>query len=63
METIKINNKPAYADDYEFIVARNCDGEWYFYGAYSDGFVAERVSIEIGGIVFHNVRIQGVRRK
>lgn len=25
-----INNKPAYANDYRYIVARNCDGELGF---------------------------------
>ena len=59
---ININNKPAYADDYEFVVARECDGEYWFWGAYSDGFKAEQAATEIGGVIFHNVRIQGVRK-
>lgn len=54
-----INNKPKYADYYEFIVARQCDGEYWFWGAYEDGFKAETVAKEIGGVIFHNVRIQG----
>lgn len=57
-----INNKPAYADDYEFVVARECDNEFWFWGAYSDGFKAERVATEIDGVIFHNIRIQGVRK-
>ena len=56
---ININNKPAYADDYEFVVARKCDDEYWFWGAYSDGFKAEQAATEIGGVIFHNVRIQG----
>jgi len=59
---VKINNKPAYADDYEFIVVRKCDGELWFWGAYSDGFEAEQAATEINGIICHNVRIQGVRK-
>lgn len=54
-----INNKPNYADNYEFIVARECDGEYWFWGAYENGFEADRIASEIGGAIFHNVRIQG----
>lgn len=53
---MEINNQPAYAKDYEFIVARNCDGEWWFWGAYADGYKAEQAALEINGVVFHNVR-------
>ncbi len=57
--TYKINNKPAYADNYEFIVARKINGEYWFYGAYTNGFKADYVASEINGIIFHNVRISG----
>lgn len=57
---INIRNMSENAHKYEFIVARFCEGEWWFYGAYKDGFRAEAVAAEIGGAVFHNVRIQGV---
>ena len=61
---MNINNKPAYADDYEFIVARKVDDEFWFWGAYENGFIADRIASEIGDcIIFHNVRIQGKRRK
>ena len=60
---MNINNKPAYADDYEFIVARKVDDEFWFWCAYENGFKADKVANEIGGVVFHNVRIQGKRRK
>lgn len=59
---MEIKNKPEYADNYEFIVASICDGEYWFYGAYTNGFKAEQVAIAIDGVVFHNVRIQGVKR-
>ena len=58
-----IKNEPDYAKDYEFIVARKCDGEYYFWGAYENGFEAERTASEIKGVIFHNVRIQGKRKK
>ncbi len=61
MYEIKINNEPAYAKDYEFVVAREVDGEYWFWGAYADGFKAEQAATEIGGVIFHNVRIQGKR--
>ena len=63
MEEIIINNEPDYANDYEFIVARKCDGEYWFWGAYENGFKADQAATEINGVVFHNVRIQGKRRK
>ena len=58
-QIIKINNEPEYAKNYEFVVARKVDGEFWFYGAYADGWKAEEVATEIHGIIFHNVRIQG----
>ncbi len=58
-----IHNCPEYAYDYEFVVARKCDEEWWFWGAYEDGFTAERAAKEIGGVIFHNVRIQGKRKE
>ena len=61
-ERIIIHNKPDYADDYEFIVARERDNEYWFWGAYEDGFRADKAASEIGGVVFHNVRIQGKKR-
>lgn len=52
-------NAPEYASHYEFVVAREINGELWFWGAYSNGFKADKVANEIGGIVIHNVRIQG----
>ncbi len=54
-------NAPDYANDYEFIVARQIDNDFWFWGAYTDGFKAEQVAIEIGGVVMHNLHIQGRR--
>jgi hypothetical protein len=61
-EKIIIHNKPDYANDYEFVVARERDNEYWFWGAYEDGFKADKAASEIGGVVFHDVRIQGKRR-
>lgn len=59
MNGYKINNMSENANKYEFIVARECDGEFWFWGAYKDGFKAASAAQEINGVVFHNVRIQG----
>lgn len=61
MENIKINNMPEYAGHYEFVVVRNVDDQLWFYGAYRDGFQADEIAHKIGGLVVHNVRIQGYR--
>ena len=58
---MNILNMPEYADHYEFVVAREIDGDYWFWGAYSDGFKAEQVAMEIGGVIIHNVRIQGYK--
>lgn len=52
-------NAPEYASHYEFVVAREVDGDYWFWGAYTDGFKADKIAHEIGGVIFHNVRIQG----
>ena len=60
---IKIHNMPDYAKDYEFLVVRVVNGEYWFYGAYTNGFLADNIAVEIkNGVVVHNVRIQGRQR-
>lgn len=61
MENIKINNMPEYASHYEFVVVRNVDDQLWFYGAYRDGFKADEIAHQIGGLIVHNIRIQGYR--
>ena len=34
--TTNINNVPNYASEYEYIVAKYVDGEWWFWGAWND---------------------------
>ena len=53
-----INNLPNYAKNMEFIVVRECDGEYWFWGGYDkDANRAYQAAEEIGGIVVHNVRV------
>lgn len=54
----KINNVPDYAKDMEFIVVREIDGEYWFYGGYNrDAEKAYRVAEQVDGIVAHNLRV------
>lgn len=62
MEMLNLINAPDYASDYEFVVARQIDDALWFWGAFADGFKAEQVALEVGGVIIHNVRIQGKRR-
>ena len=62
MTELIIKNEPDYAHDYEFVVAREVDGEYWFYGAYRYGYEADKIASYLNGVVFHNVRIQGKRK-
>jgi len=46
----KVNNVPAYAMNYEYIVARECDDAMWFWGAYHTMKEADRVAQEVRGI-------------
>ena len=66
MDKLNILGCPAYAWDYEFIVARkNTSGDGYYYlASFMDGFEADKfASLVSSGIVVHNVRIQGKKKK
>ncbi len=52
-------NAPESASHYEFVVAREIDGDLWYWGAYRDGWKADQVAYGIGGVVIHNVKIQG----
>lgn len=52
-----VNNMPTYAKEYNYIVARECDGEYWFYGAYETADRANRVAVEVGGVVVDNATI------
>ena len=49
-----INNLPAYANEYKYIVARRIDGELWFWGAWNDRNKANEVALEICGEVVTN---------
>lgn len=51
MYTVEILNKPEYADEYDYIVARLYEAELWFYGAYETKERAEKVALEIDGLV------------
>ncbi len=42
---------PAYAHDFPFVVAREVDGEFWFWGAYESFESADTVADEVGGWV------------
>lgn len=49
-----INNLPAYADDYKYIVVRYVDNEYWFWGAWNDSDLANEAALAIGGEVVTN---------
>lgn len=50
-----INNLPMYAGIYLYIVAREVDGEFWFWGAYNDYDKACEVAHSIKGTVFGQI--------
>lgn len=56
---LSIINIPDNAKHYEFMVVRKVDEDYWYWGAYADGFKAYAVAQEVNGVVIHNVRIQG----
>ena len=63
MENLYILNMPDDEYEYEFVVCRKIDNDYWYWGRYTDGFKAEQAAVEIGGIVIHNVKIAGKRKK
>ena len=54
-----IKNMPAEAANYEFVVVIPNVDHYTFVGMYADGHKAAKAALEYGGVVIHNVRIQG----
>ena len=55
METSEyIYYAPTSASHYPYIVAREVDGKWCYWGAWDCYSLAQKAAIEIGGSVFHN---------
>ena len=52
--TITINNLPDYAKEYKYIVTRECENEFWFYGAFNESDRANRAAEEVNGVVFTN---------
>lgn len=55
---IKVNNVPEYAKDYAYMVARDCDGELWFWGSFNDCGKAHQVASEVDGQAFHTDEIE-----
>lgn len=49
-----INNLPAYANNYKYIVVREVDGELWFWGAWNDANKANEAALAIDGEVVTN---------
>jgi hypothetical protein len=49
-----INNLPAYAKEYKYIVVRKIDKELWFWGAWNNMDEASEAAIEINGMVVTN---------
>ena len=49
-----INNLPAYAKEYKYIVVRKIDKELWFWGAWNDMDKANEAAVEINGMVVTN---------
>lgn len=58
----QIQNMPNYAKDYNYIVATNVKGTYWFWGAYNDRDRANEVALEEGGRVFRNEQQKRGRR-
>ena len=62
MESLNILNAPEDAFDYEFVVCRKIDNNYWYWGHYTDCLKAEQIATEIGGIIIHNMRIQHYKK-
>lgn len=47
-----INNLPANVSDYRYIVAREIDGAYWYWGAWNDADAANEAALEVGGETF-----------
>lgn len=50
----EVNNVADYAADSPYIVAREVDGELWFWDGFSDEVKANRAAWELGGVVLYN---------
>ncbi len=54
---MRVENVPSYAFEDTYVVARKYDGEWWFWGSFSDVRRATSVAFEIGGEVFETATL------
>jgi hypothetical protein len=54
MAKVKVNNVPDYAKEAPYWVVRKCDGELWFYGAWSDEKTANHIALQVDGLVVEN---------
>ena len=54
---MRVENVPSYAFEDTYVVAREYDGELWFWGSFSDVRTATKVAIEIGGEVIETVTL------
>lgn len=56
MDKFKINNLPKVV--YKYVVARVCDGEWWFWGTWDEQEPAVNAALEVKGYVFKREDIE-----
>lgn len=57
---IRINDLPAYACDYKYIVVSKVNNEYWFYGSFNDFERAMRIADKIGGWVIFKDEVAGL---
>lgn len=57
---MKVNNVSENAHKYPWMVIRLVDGEWWYYGVWSDVNKAAQVAAEEGGAVVPSNVVEGV---
>lgn len=58
-----IYNRPKSNYIYEFEVIIPMGDDMYMHDSYhTNGFIADKKAVEVGGLIIHNVRVQGKER-
>lgn len=57
---LKVNNVSENAQKYPWMVIRLVDGEWWYYGVWSDVNKAAVIAAEVGGAVVPSNVVEGV---
>lgn len=48
---MEIQNVPEYAKNHKYIIVRQLDNDYWFYGAYDEVEQAQKIAQEINGLV------------